>query len=228
MIRDPETRDLLAATYVLGTLRGAARRRFERELARDPALRRSVIQWEGRLDPLDAGLPDVAPPARVWPRIEAATAPAPPERAALWQSLAFWRWLAAGLAAAAIALLVVVLQPPPPAGPVVAVLQDQAKDPVWTLRLDPVERRLMVETLRPQTPGGDRALQLWVLPPGATAPAPGPLLPTQGRAEAPLSPRLAELLAGQGQVLVSVEPPGGAPAGIPTGPVLYAGALRGI
>jgi anti-sigma-K factor RskA len=227
MIRDPEARDLLAATYVLGTLRGPARRRFERELARDPALRQSVAHWESRLDPLDAAVPEVTPPARVWTRVAAATAPAR-QRPRLWRSLAFWRWLAAGLAAATVGLLLVVLQPAPPTGPVVAVLQDQAKEPVWTLRLDPAERRLVVETLRPQTAGGDRALQLWVLPPGATAPAPGPLLPAQGRAEAPLSQRLAELLAGPGQVLVSVEPPGGAPAGVPTGPVLYAGALRGI
>jgi anti-sigma-K factor RskA len=227
MIRDPETRDLLAATYVLGTLRGAARRRFERELGRDPALRRAVAQWEGRLDPLGAAVPELAPPARLWTRIAAATAPAR-QHPRLWRSLPFWRWLATGLAAATIALLVVVLQPRTPTGPVIAVLQDQAKEPVWTLRLDRSEHRLIVETLRPQTAGGDRALQLWVLQPGAAAPAPGPLLPARGRAEAPLSPHLAELLAGAGQVLVSVEPPGGAPAGVPTGPVLYAGTLRGI
>jgi anti-sigma-K factor RskA len=227
MIGDPEARDLLAATYVLGTLRGAARRRFERELGRDPARRHAVAQWESRLDPLDATLPETTPPARVWRGIAAATAPAP-ARGRLWRSLPFWRCLAAGLAAATVALLVAVLQPGPPTGPVLAVVQDQAKEPVWTLRLDRADGRLIVETLRPQTPGGDRALQLWVLPPGATAPAPGPLLPARGQAEAPLSPQLAALLAGAGQVLVSVEPPGGAPAGVPTGPVLYAGTLRGI
>jgi anti-sigma-K factor RskA len=228
MIRDRDARDLLAATYVLGTLRGPARRRFERELERDPALRRAVAAWERRLGPLEREVPDLAPPARVWTRIEAAVAPARPAGTPLWQRLGFWRWLAGGLAAATVALLVVVLQPPRPAGPVVAVVQDQGKEPVWTLRLDASERRLVVETLRPQSPGPDRSLQLWVLQPGATAPAPGPLLPARGRAEASLSAELAALLAGAGQVLVSVEPPGGAPAGVPTGPVLYAGTLRGI
>jgi anti-sigma-K factor RskA len=227
MIRDRPSRDLLAATYVLGTLRGAARRRFERELRQDAGLRSAVAEWESRLDPLYAGVPDEAPPADVWRRIEAAIAPPRPRP---WQTIRFWRWLSGGLAVATIALFVAVLQPPPSpvSVPTVAVLQDQAKDPVWTLRLDLADRRLIVETLRPQAPGPDRALQLWVLKPGASAPVPGPLLPIEGPAEAPLSPALAELLAEPGQVLVSVEPPGGAPAGVPTGPVLYAGELRGI
>src|SRR5690348_13104952 len=171
MIGDPEVRDLLAATYVLGTLRGSARRRFERGLRRDPALRRAVARWENRLDPLDAAVPEVAPPARVWREIVMATEPAL-ARPRPWRRLSFWRWLTAGLAAAAVALLVLVLQPSPPTGPVVAVVQDQAKEAVWTLRLDRADRRLIVETLQPQAPGGNRALQLWVLPPGATAPAP--------------------------------------------------------
>jgi anti-sigma-K factor RskA len=228
MIRDRPSRDLLAATYVLGTLRGAARRRFERELRQDSALQGAVAEWENRLDPLYAGVPDEAPPADVWHRIEAAIAPPRPRP---WQTVRFWRWLSGGLAIATVALLIGVLlqpQPSPVANPTIAVLQDQAKEPVWTLRLDLADRRLIVETLRPQAPGPNRALQLWVLQPGASAPAPGPLLPIEGPAEAPLSAALAELLAGPGRVLVSVEPPGGAPAGVPTGPVLYAGELRGI
>jgi anti-sigma-K factor RskA len=232
MKRDPETRDLLAAEYVLGTLRGAARARFERELRADPALRRAVVAWESRLEGFDEATAPVAPPAPVWDRVAAViapvAAPAAPSRAGLWQSAVFWRWVSAGLAAAALVLAVITLQPRAPTGTVVAVLQDQAKEPVWTLRLDSAGRRLVAETLRPQSPGPDRALQLWVLPPGATAPAPGPLLPLQGRGETALPPALVDLLRGQGQVLVSVEPPGGAPAGVPTGPVLYSGALRGI
>ena len=51
----------------------------------------------------------VAPPPHAWSRIEAAIgAPAAPQPASLWQSLAFWRSFAIGaatLAAASIAAL---------------------------------------------------------------------------------------------------------------------------
>ena len=42
-IHTPPLRDSLAAEYVLGTLHGAARQRFERLLAAHPALRRAVV-----------------------------------------------------------------------------------------------------------------------------------------------------------------------------------------
>ena len=57
----PETLDLLAAEYALGTLTGGARRSFERWRARDPFVARRVRAWEDRfavlalrLAPVDA------------------------------------------------------------------------------------------------------------------------------------------------------------------------------
>lgn len=84
----PALQDRLAAEYVLGTLRGRARARFQAWLRQDAALRRTVAEWEGRLAPLAAGVAEVAPPRRVWDAIEArigAAAPAtqPPARATL-------------------------------------------------------------------------------------------------------------------------------------------------
>jgi hypothetical protein len=67
---DPDLRDALAAEYALGTLRGAARRRFERLLAKDPALGRRVEWWEQQLNELGGGLPPVAPPPGLKQAIE--------------------------------------------------------------------------------------------------------------------------------------------------------------
>lgn len=74
---DPTLRDHLAAGYALGTLRGAARRRFERLMAGDAALRALVASWEARLNPLAETAEPAPPPAVVWRRIEAGLGPAP-------------------------------------------------------------------------------------------------------------------------------------------------------
>ena len=63
----PETRDALAAEYALGTLHGAARRRFETWLAADRDLRRRVVYWERTLavGAAEEVVP-IAPPLSVW------------------------------------------------------------------------------------------------------------------------------------------------------------------
>ena len=66
----PQLRQMLAAEYALGTLAGPARRRFQRLLADDPALRRDVAWWEGRLHALHGGIAPVRPRAQVWQEIQ--------------------------------------------------------------------------------------------------------------------------------------------------------------
>jgi anti-sigma-K factor RskA len=118
---DPETRDLLAAEYVLGTLSGADRRRFERLLSGDGNLRDLVERWELRLNPLAEQVPPVQPATHVWDEIARRTAPEPAASAAsvragwfghLWDSLGFWRGAAALGAATAAALVVYVASLP--------------------------------------------------------------------------------------------------------------------
>ena len=128
---DPELRDRLAAEYALGTLRGPARKRFERLLADDRGLRDLV-----------AGLGAAAqPPGRVGPGGGAAGtclgADRPADRAGgaapvreswlnrLWDSLGFWRGVGALAAAAAAALAVHVALQPPGVGPEQIAALDQ-------------------------------------------------------------------------------------------------------
>ncbi|MCW5657502.1 MAG: anti-sigma factor [Burkholderiaceae bacterium] len=62
----PERLERLAREYVLGTLTGRARRRFERLLAEAPLAARVVARWEQRFDVLAAGVPPLQPRDRVW------------------------------------------------------------------------------------------------------------------------------------------------------------------
>jgi anti-sigma-K factor RskA len=61
--------DRLAAEYVLGTLRGHARRHFERWLV-SPQVKGMVNSWESRLVLLEPLPQQVPPPPQVWQAIE--------------------------------------------------------------------------------------------------------------------------------------------------------------
>ena len=89
----PALLDHLASAYVLGTLGGGARRRFERLLRDRSDVQLLVAQWEGRLGMLASSVPVQQPPQRVWATIEARTRPRDVKAAAAqggWAG-ALWR-----------------------------------------------------------------------------------------------------------------------------------------
>lgn len=228
--RDPETRDALAAEYVLGTLQGAARRRFERLLATDRSIRQSVEQWQDGLYPLIDALPDRRPPERVWQRVAQRIGPPPavaPQTGGFWESLTFWRsW---GLLATAAALVMAVylglqLTQRAPLD-YLAVINDNAQRPTWLVWVDRDRGQLAVQTLRPPELSAGHSLELWLLPGEGQAPVSLGLLPTSGETALKLTSALGQILRGADGFAVSLEPVGGSPTGQPTGPVLYQGLM---
>lgn len=228
--------DALAAQYVAGTLRGAARRRFETLLPGHPALRASVADWQARLMPLTAVVVPEAPPAGLWAAIEQRLWPAPSPAgtaapAPWWHGLGFWR-AASGLATvAAVGLGVLLANLPPQAPPVVVVLQGtEAGGPAATTFVASVSadgRALVTRPVMPVALAADRVLQLWAVPPqgnprslGLVSAAGVTVIRRDKLPQALLDNRNTAALA------VSVEPPGGSPTGVPTGPVVFAGKLQ--
>ena len=69
----PDTADKLAAAYVLGTLQGPARRRFEALLPKKALLSTAVSDWTRRLAPLLTTLPPQEPSSALWMAIEQRT-----------------------------------------------------------------------------------------------------------------------------------------------------------
>ncbi len=225
----PILADALAAQYVAGTLRGRARTRFEALLPAHPSLQRAVRVWQARLLPLTGALPEQPPPRRVWAAIEKrlwpAEAPAP-----WWQRLGVWRALSGTALAAVVGLAVLVNQPQPAQAPVVVVLQSTGGDPALAggivASFSGDGRALVTRTLTPVALNADRVLELWSVPPQGNPRSLG-LISANG-ATVLKRERLPEtvLKGGTAALAVSVEPPGGSPTGLPTGPVVFAGKLQ--
>ena len=232
--------DRLAAEYVLGTLRGAARTRFQRVLRDNAALRLAVEAWQARLVPMAAAIAPVQPPRRVWKAIAARIAPAgSPAPGGLWNSLAFWRGLglfASGAAAALLAAVAVFApEKPAPAPQVVrvpasempaayfAVLSDpKSQKPVLVVSATRGSDRLVVKRLDASIVVPGKSLELWALPPGKAPQSLG-LVAAQERHTVKMRAVADQSLGETPMLAISLEPDGGAPNGAPTGPVLYSG-----
>ena len=216
----PELQRRLAGEYVLGTLQGRARARFERLLRRDSGLREEVTVWQEQLMPLAAALPPVAPPTRVWRSIQARLG----MRAATRFGLTFWRnlGLISTTAVAALALYIAVAPMRAPGPAYVAVIADAQAKPAWIVSTR--DTTLTIKAVAARTLAANQSLELWLLPEGGKPVSLG-LMPLAGSKTAALPLQVRGQFARAHAMAVSVEPAGGSPTGQPTGPVLYQGAL---
>lgn len=234
----PTLADRLAADYVMGTLQGPARRRFDTLLRAHPALSRAVFEWQTRLGVLSADVSPVEPSARVWQGIEqklfgaaSSTAPSPVTKAWRWcQSLWLWQGVAATATMAALALSLLISQPLPMSPPLVVVLNStgaglqQASATAsaqFVASISADGKSLVLSPLAGASVTAKQALELWALPANGAAPRSLGLVASN---KATLIQR-ASLLEGTAAYAVSIEPIGGSPTGKPTGPVISVGKL---
>jgi anti-sigma-K factor RskA len=234
---------LIAAEYVLGVLGAEERREVERRLAQEPALASEVAFWEERLTGLADAVAPVSPPQATWSRIETAIGVAPrspsvwprsptvsPRPPSVWQSLAFWRSFgiaSATLAAASIAALAYIGLVPSARPPLMATLGGSAGQPNFVAAVTASGNSLVIVPAALLT-NDPRAFELWLIPAGETRPRSlGLIQPGQPiRLEIPSD--LAGRVTPDATLAVSLEPPGGSPTGLPTGPVIAAGKLTNL
>ena len=162
-------RERLAAEYVLGTLRGRARRRFEGLMHDDAALRRTTREWNERLGAMAEFVPPVAPEKRVWRGIEdrlGLHAPAPSWQFWRHGSLALWRTLGVGASAVAALLLVTVLRQPAGTERMsdIASLADEQARPALVVTADRARGLMTVKVVGAAPLTAEQALQLWAVP----------------------------------------------------------------
>ena len=239
---DDDIPDMAAAELALGLLEGEERAHALRRVLAEHGFAQEVERWRAHLAQLFDLWPAMDAPPGVLERVErtidgpAAVTAAP---VAAKRSL-FWP-VAAGLSsvAAAAMLVVIVTRPIPVPGPapqpvpvaaapapilLASIDRGKAGAPV-TAVYDPnsAALRLTAATLAE----ADRSAELWVIA-GDGVPHSLGLLKTSGASSFTVSGDNRARLAAGAVLAVSIEPIGGSPTGLPTGPVVAKGALAPV
>lgn len=242
---EPPGADVLAGEYVLGLLDAPARREAEARIAADAGFARLVHRWEHDLAAL---LEEIAPedvPPHLWPGIRSRLgwAPVVGTRRGLWHNIGFWR-AAAGLAtAAAVAVVFLVrtpplpepvLAPPPivhepvptepdPTAPVTVLAGDDGR-PGWLATVDTRFGSVRMVPVPAEPDAQGRVAELWLIPEGQPPRSLG-LVSTSVSHSVDVPADLQDELARAAVLAVTLEPEGGAPEGVPTGPVVASGEI---
>ncbi|MEQ1697352.1 MAG: anti-sigma factor [Hyphomicrobiaceae bacterium] len=231
---DTDNMDDLAAEYVLGTLDANERANVAFRRQRDPGLAAAIEAWEARLAPLNGQIAPVAPSPLLKDKIverirQAESASVVPSnvidlqhRVARWRSAA----LGASALAACLAGFIVVRETLKPVAPksYVAVLQKDAQSPAFLMTVDIAARSFTVRPVAAE-PNAGKSYELWLVNTKLGGPK---SLGIVGDKPFSTNPKLATFTPGDiedATYAVSVEPEGGSPTGLPTGPVVYAGKL---
>lgn len=218
--------DLLAAEYVLGVLAGQDRAAAERLLQRDIKFAALVAAWEARLTPWAAEAAAIAPPLQLWGRIAAALPAPTPNRASLWQNIAFWRGAAfAGALTAACLVIAVYFGAIGGSQPLIATIEGGGKRS-FIATVD-IRRGTIAVIPASFTADATRVPELWLIP-GDGKPRPIGLLNADRGATLTIPPQYVAQAVSDAVLAVSLEPPGGSPTGQPTGPVIGTGKLTSL
>jgi anti-sigma-K factor RskA len=232
--------DMAAAELALGLLDGEERAHALRRVLAEHGFAQEVERWRGHLAQLFDLWPAMEAPPGVFGRVErtidgahvAPAAPAPTKRSLFWP-------VAAGLSsvAAAAVLVVIVTGPitvPGPASRPVAA----ARLPVFVASIDRGKAGAPVTAVYDPnsadlrlTPAAladsDRSAELWVIA-GDGVPHSLGLLKTSGASSLKVNRDNRARLAAGAILAVSIEPIGGSPTGLPTGPVVAKGVLSQV
>jgi anti-sigma-K factor RskA len=222
--RDPDIIDSLAAEYVLGTLRGPARRRFERWRASSPAAEERCRFWEEQLMYFAKGLRPIQPPAHVWRDIRA--------RLNLSQQEPRKRPVPL-LALAASVLLIIGLGSllywrGTQTGRLSEVATISAPTGVlWRVEIYENHARMVLRAGQVPTRPTARDYELWALPKGG-APVSLGVMPTDGTIDRALTTIQQQALANSTRIAVTIEPLGGSPSGKPTSKPIFVMPLKAV
>jgi len=217
--------DVAAAELALGLLEGEDRATALRRMLAEPDFARDVERWRLQFGALFAGVASVVPAPELGERVIARLDGPARVRPGYWKPFA----IASSLAAASL-FGVLMIRPdpalPPPvtiaaAAPMVAAFMVEGIEAPLVATYDSANGRLSMPGPMP-VPAGKSA-QLWAIV-GTDAPQPlglfhdaGGRVEADARSPTPMEPGT--------KFAISLEPEGGSPTGLPTGPVVASATL---
>ncbi|MEQ8895536.1 MAG: anti-sigma factor [Roseovarius sp.] len=229
------TLDILIDEIVLGLADDADVARVEEMASRDPAVAKKLVRAQARFAPLDDTADEIALPDGFWSRVEQGldaggieTGPTQTDvvdLSAARRALTRWRGAALGSIAAAILLAMTlgwsVMTPVEPS--VIAVLLNDDGEAIALVEGRP-DNTTLVTLLEQAQVSSERVMQVWTKPDDDGPPISLGLL-ASGRSE---TLTIQGLPAPSPQQLyeITVEPAGGSPTNLPTGPILGKGLAK--
>lgn len=228
---------LLAAEFVLGLVQGDARAALARRAEADPAFARHVAFWEQKLGAIAEDVAPVDVPPHVWERISQelgrvvgpASVVVSAQKAGLWNCLPFWRGFSlATTSLAAAGLAAVLLTPKPvPMPPMVAMLSMDDGRSGFMASVDRGTGRVVLMPALETAAPDQHVHELWLIPADGTPRSLG-TFDANRPAALSMPDAMNQHMATDSVLAISVEPMGGSPTGLPTGPVVAKGAIHNI
>lgn len=238
----PESDDVAAAELALGLIDDAERAAALARMAGDPAFAMRVAWWSERFAALFAAVPGVVPPPALIDRIEASLDGGrgandngrDRDRDRGWRRAAIGAGLAACLLLAVTVLL--LLRPAPEPVRVPVPTRVAASAPLLAALAPAAGKGAAIAAAYDRDAGvvriggavavpAGRSAELWAIR-GSGAPRSLGVLPDgAGRIVVPAG--LRGEMAAETVLAITIEPAGGSPNGLPTGPVVASGKLAG-
>lgn len=240
---EPTSIDTLAAEYVLGTLDKDERNAVELRRLEEPLLEQAIINWQNRLAVLNDYVPEASPREDLLASIEAkldvrsdgnvahnalprSESASVLDMQAMRIKLKRWRMAAFSSSALAACLIVFLVVKPPielnsqANAPFVAVFQADDQQPAFIMSLDINTRELTVRPVSAKGQAG-KTYQLWIKS-DEIGPAPRSLgllsdITTASHKQITYDAAVIR----HATFGISVEPKGGSPTGVPTGPAIH-------
>ncbi|NMH60053.1 anti-sigma factor [Alteromonas ponticola] len=226
-VNDENLYKLLAAEYVLGTLVGKARARFQKLMMEYPQVTKAVWDWERYFSTMNAKLLPIEPPPALYKKIEAKLfaetggdtdnivpiTPQPRQVKSSSSRLTIYSGLAA-VVAVLIATFLIYQRPPvsPVEDKTVAIVQNSEAKSLWLIDIQ--DQGIVVTATANVTQYSDKDYELWMVPKQGDAPISLGVIPKSGKRSLTIVDGFD--ITNLAALAVSLEPLGGSPSGTPT------------
>jgi anti-sigma-K factor RskA len=222
-LEDHALLDALCGEYLVGTLRGAARRRFERALRDEPRVALRLRHWERLVAPRYTRMMEAEPPRDGWRRLE--------RELGLGRYRTPWyqrHWRVAAAVASLVLVIALAIQFVPRGPELQPIAHLTGKDVSFQVNAYGSRdgSKLALRASRVVIAATSQSYELWLIPEEGGDPISLAVL-AQLDAEFVVPDAYRHRLRSGATLAVSTEPAGGSPTGKPTGPVIVMGRISG-